>query len=125
MRQIKDILMELKGKKETDDERRSLVNVRRSQLWVDSCRFLQRKRFNPLHAISVRFADDQGTSEGAVDTGGPRREFLRLLVKACNDHSGIFCGPENNRVIFINFEGKLNRLPASVIIQEYNYCIRI
>ena len=96
---LKEILWEIKGRQETDDD----------QWWVDSCRFLQRKKFNPLLPISVRFADDQGTSEGAVDAGGPRREFLRLLLKACHLHSGIFCGSEHHRVLFLNFDGRSNK----------------
>jgi len=30
--------------------------------------------------MSVQFTDDAGISEGAVDEGGPRREFLQLLM---------------------------------------------
>jgi len=30
--------------------------------------------------MSVKFTDDIGVSEGAVDEGGPRREFLQLLM---------------------------------------------
>jgi hypothetical protein len=37
--------------------------------------------FNLRARLSVRFADDDGYNEGAVDAGGPRREYLRLLVK--------------------------------------------
>ena len=72
---------------------------------MDSCRFLQRKKFNPLLEISVRFADDIGKSEGAIDAGGPRREFLRLLIKECNLNSGIFSGPDDNRILFTNYGG--------------------
>ena len=31
---------------------------------------------------------------GAVDVGGPLREFLQLLVKAVNESSGIFAGSQ-------------------------------
>ena len=44
-----------------------------------------RKKFVPKAVISVKCADDDGSSEGAVDAGGPRREFLRLLIKAANE----------------------------------------
>ena len=49
-----------------------------------------RKKFVPKAVISVKCADDDGSSEGAVDAGGPRREFLRLLIKAANEQSWIF-----------------------------------
>ena len=57
--------------------------------------------------ISVKFADSHGGSEGAVDAGGPRREYLRLVVKAVNEKSGIFCGSDEQRVIFPNAKGKI------------------
>ena len=73
------------------------------------------KKFNPLSTISVHFADDQGTSEGAADAGDPRSEYLRLFVNIYYLHSGIFCGPEDNRVIYINFQGiKLKLMCAFV-----------
>ena len=46
-----------------------------------------RKRFSPYNRISIKFADNEGNSEGAVDVGGPKREFLRLVVKAANEAS--------------------------------------
>ena len=32
--------------------------------------------------MNVKFSDDLGWNEEAVDLGGPRREFLRLLMEA-------------------------------------------
>ena len=37
--------------------------------------------------------------------GGPKREFLRLVVKAANEDSGIFIGPAGCRSLFPNFIG--------------------
>ena len=90
---------------QVNSEMRIIVNVRRRHIWEDSCRCLQRESFSPKATISVCFADDFGNSEGAVDIGGPRREFLRLLVKAANEHSGIFGGPVNRRVLVPNSNG--------------------
>ncbi|XP_046863385.1 G2/M phase-specific E3 ubiquitin-protein ligase-like [Xenia sp. Carnegie-2017] len=87
---------------EIDEESRSFINVRRSQIWVDSCRHLNKKKFNPKAAVSIKFADSHGGNEGAVDAGGPRREYFRLLLRAVNLEAGIFCGPEDNRVLFKN-----------------------
>uniref|UniRef100_A0A087YJY6 HECT domain-containing protein n=1 Tax=Poecilia formosa TaxID=48698 RepID=A0A087YJY6_POEFO len=42
------------------------------------------------------FVDVEGQSEGAVDDGGPSREFLRLLVDALRD-SRYFEGPEDSK----------------------------
>ena len=64
-----------------------------------------RKRFSPYNRISIKFADNEGNSKGAVDVGGPKREFLRLVVKAANEDSGIFIGPARCRSLFPNFVG--------------------
>ncbi|KAK5607975.1 hypothetical protein CRENBAI_007263 [Crenichthys baileyi] len=44
----------------------------------------------------VTFVDDEGQSEGAMDDGGPSREFLRLQVAALRD-SRYFVGPEGTK----------------------------
>ena len=90
---------------EVDENAFSFINVRRSQLWVDSCRRITKAKFNPKAMVSIKFADYHGNSEGAVDMGGPRREYFRLLIRAVNLESGIFCGPEDNRIIFPNATG--------------------
>ncbi|XP_041644921.1 uncharacterized protein LOC121510767 [Cheilinus undulatus] len=48
-----------------------------------------------LGELGDQIDNTQGTTEEAVDLGGPRREFLRLLIKALAD-SDIFSGPEGN-----------------------------
>ena len=96
---LEDILSRLRSLAIGSCDGRTILNIRRGHIWEDSCRSLTRKRFDPRARISVCFADDFGNNEGAVDVGGPRREFLRLLVKAVNENSGIFVGPENRRVL--------------------------
>ena len=58
----------------------------------------------------MKFADDMGTSEGAVDQGGPTREFLRLAVKEMYDTSGIFKGIEKQIGLVPNSQGKAYHL---------------
>lgn len=84
-----EILRDLRTAR-VNTEGRIIVNVRRRHIWEESCRCLQRKRFSPRAIISVCFTDDFGNSEGGVGIGGPCREILRLVVKASNEHSGIF-----------------------------------
>ena len=90
-----------------DSEKRAYINVRRGHIWEDACRYLSRKKFDPKAVISVKFADDDGSSEGAIDAGGPLREFLRLLIKAANEQLGIFQGNLNQRILFANASGWL------------------
>ena len=63
------------------------------------------KKFSPANNISVKFADNVGTSEGAIDVGGPKREFLRLAVRSVNLDSGVFIGPEGCRMLYPNSLG--------------------
>ena len=64
-----------------------------------------RKRFSPRNRISVKFADSEGKSEGAVDVGGPKREFFRMLVRAAREESGIFIEPDGCKSLFPNSNG--------------------
>ena len=100
-----EILQQVQDK--INEDQISFINVRRSAIWVDTCRQLIRKRFSPNNRISVKFADNDGKDEGAVDVGGPKREFLRLVVKAANEDSGIFSGPVGCRSLFPNVTGNL------------------
>ncbi|XP_046863143.1 uncharacterized protein LOC124456876 [Xenia sp. Carnegie-2017] len=116
---LQSILSDISAK-EIDKESRSFINVHRSQIWVDSCRHLNKKKkfksikfnpkFNPKAAVSIKFADSHGGNEGAVDAGGPCREYFRLLLRAVNLEAGIFCGPEDNRVLFKNATGENREL---------------
>ena len=48
--------------------------------------------------MSVKFTDDNGISEGAVDLGGPTREFFTLILDHLHS-SQLFCGLENHRLL--------------------------
>ena len=95
---LKYILKEINSNK-VDKESLSIINIWHSQVWVDSCCHLRKAKFNP------RAADNHGASEGAINAGGPRREYFRLLVRALNLETGIFCRPEDNCIIFPNAAG--------------------
>lgn len=62
----------------------------------------------------VRFTDDAGVFEEGIDTGGPRREFLTLLMKHLRDRH-IFDGPEGQRYLVYNANGK-HRIRLSTIL---------
>ena len=115
---LEEILQDIRTAR-VNNEGRTIDNVRRGYIWGDSCRCLQRKRFSPRAIISVCFADDFGNSEGAVDIGGPRREFPRLLVKAANEHSGILGGLADWRVLVPNSNGKSQRTSSPTTLALY------
>ena len=87
-----------------DENARSCINVRRGHLWIDSGRYFKKSKFNPKASVSIKFADI-GRNEETLDSGGRRREYFRLLIRAINVESGVFCGPEDNRVLFLNTKG--------------------
>ena len=70
-RSIKDILKGHINDVMSLEDGRNYVNVRRGHVLEDAVAKIQKKKFNPKFPISIKFADDEGNSEGAVDTGGP------------------------------------------------------
>jgi len=80
------------------------VNVNRQRLWEGARRAFLRPGFCPANAVSVKFTDDIGLSEGAVDQGGPRREFFTLML----DHlrsSAMFIGPPFEKHLNLDSRG--------------------
>lgn len=81
----------------------SKFNISRNFLWEGAKRALSRKSFSPENKVSVKFTDDAGVSEGAVDLGGPMREFFTLALQYLHD-SQLFSGRENCK--FVSFQSK-------------------
>lgn len=57
-------------------------NINRQSVLDGAIRGFKRVSYDPTATMSVRFSDDLGTYEEAIDLGGPRREFLTLLMEA-------------------------------------------
>ena len=76
-------------------------NIARNFLWEGAKRAVSRKSFSSTNKVSVKFTDDSGTSEGAIDWGGPMREFFTLILQYIHD-SQLMCGPENNKFLSFN-----------------------
>lgn len=68
-------------------------------------RGFKRLSYNPNHMMSIKFSDDMGKDEEAVDLGGPRREFLRLLMEALAQ-SPMFEGKEDKKNLALDSAGK-------------------
>ena len=67
-------------------------------------RGFQRVSYNPNFMISVKFSDDMGRNEEGIDLGGPRREFLRLLIETMA-RSPMFEGTENSKNLALDSAG--------------------
>lgn len=78
-------------------ETKTKFNITRTNIWDGAKRAFMRHNYSPYHALSVKFTDDIGKSEGAVDNGGPRREFLQLLTEYLATNSPLFTGETNNK----------------------------
>ena len=63
--------------------------------------------FAPQNKVSVKFCDDIARPEGAVDLGGPKREFFTLVLEWIVN-SQIFSGTEKNKFLSCNATCHLN-----------------
>ena len=95
----KEILNELAGKINADALAK--FYIARNFIWEGTKRAVSRKAFSPANKISVKFTDDAGTSEGAIDWGGPMREFFTLILQYIHD-SLLLCGPGNIKFLSYN-----------------------
>ncbi|XP_063762683.1 G2/M phase-specific E3 ubiquitin-protein ligase-like [Eleginops maclovinus] len=99
---VSDILKELAEK--IDSIGISRFNINRSNVLDGAIRGLKRLTFSPCNTLNVRFSDDKGATEEAIDLGGPRREFLRLLMQTLSE-SEMFEGREGHRNLALDFRG--------------------
>lgn len=63
-----------------DHKKISRFNIARSNVWDGAVRGFKRGTFSENQDMLVKFTDDAGTFEEGIDLGGPRREFLTLLM---------------------------------------------
>lgn len=69
------------------DSETSKFYISRNHIRKGAKRALTRKSFHPQNRIFVKCTDDMGMSEGAVDLGGPTREFFTLITeRLLNSH---------------------------------------
>lgn len=101
----KHILKEMVGLPTALDIPKNQLNVRRKHVFTDGINKISRPDFVPSHPVSVKFADELGKSEGAVDLGGPALEFFRLALSQMFSGNA-FSGPADSKVLVLNQEGK-------------------
>lgn len=77
---VSEILLELANK--ITPNKTCKFNINRQFVLDGAIRGFKRVSYDPTATMSVRFSDDLGTYEEAIDLGGPRREFLTLLMEA-------------------------------------------
>ncbi|XP_036419877.1 G2/M phase-specific E3 ubiquitin-protein ligase-like isoform X2 [Colossoma macropomum] len=97
---IEDIIRELNQQLNPNEVVR--FNIIRRNVWDGATRAMARPNFSPAKTVDVKFTDDHGISEGAVDNGGPTREFFRLCLQEVKDSCGMFEGPPNMKLLSCN-----------------------
>lgn len=65
MKPAPEVLNELAA--QIDDGSLSKFNIARNFMWEGAKRAVSRKAFLPANKVSVKFTDDSGASEGAID----------------------------------------------------------
>lgn len=98
-----EILLELAEK--ISPNIRCKFNINRSVVLDGAFRGFKRTTYNPNATMNVKFSDDLGRNEEAVDLGGPRREFLRLLMEALV-MSPMFEGSHESQNLALDIAGK-------------------
>ncbi|CAM4571035.1 unnamed protein product [Leuciscus chuanchicus] len=84
-----------------DHKKISRFNISRANVWDGAVRGFKCTTYSETCDMLVKFTDDTGVLEEGIGTGGPRREFLPLLMKRLKDQP-IFDGPEGHRFLVYN-----------------------
>ncbi|XP_031559871.1 G2/M phase-specific E3 ubiquitin-protein ligase-like [Actinia tenebrosa] len=90
-----EILSGIQVNHETEDFQ--VIRVRRNHIWEDSLRAFKKHSFSHQKLLRIHFIGEE-----AEDAGGPRREYLRLLMKELAEKSGVLEGPEGHKVVTAN-----------------------
>lgn len=107
-----------------DHKRVSRFNISRANVWDGAVRGFKRTSYSETSDMLIRFTDDAGVPEEGIDTGGPKREFLTLLMKNLKDRP-IFDGPEGHRFLVYNAKG-MHRIKCVLyywLVISYGICL--
>ena len=85
-----------------DESSQSLISVRRNHLWRDSLTQFSKASFEAKKPVEVIFH-----GEPAVDGGGPRREYFRLLCHEMKETSGLFVYHGSRHLVNFNASASL------------------
>jgi len=89
---VEDILAPLRAKV-SRDKGIAKFNISRNHIWEGTRRSFLHATYSAEHTMSVKFTDDIGVSEVAVDEGGPRWKFLQLVVNHLATRSPLYIRP--------------------------------
>lgn len=96
-----------------------MINACRDDIYGSAKRAFTRRLFDPYKPLGVVFMDLGNNAEGAVDDGGPTREFCRLLMKDIQNRC-LFEGPDHSKLLALDSHGK--HFVIFIFIQGSNPC---
>ena len=99
----------------------SRFNINRANVWDGAIQGFERSAYNPSYDMLVKFSDDAGQTEEALDTGGPKREFLTLLMDAIRTRR-VFDGRETKYLSFNSQVGEILLLRSEVLLRITEIC---
>ncbi|XP_039592504.1 G2/M phase-specific E3 ubiquitin-protein ligase-like [Polypterus senegalus] len=79
-------------------EKVSRFNINRADIWDGALRGFKCSSFDPAHTSLVKFSGNTGYMESGIDTGGPKREFLELLMQHLKNRT-LFEGRETEKYL--------------------------
>ncbi|MEQ2248888.1 hypothetical protein ILYODFUR_023641, partial [Ilyodon furcidens] len=82
-----------------DHKKVSRFNICRSEVWDRAVRGFQRSMYSDKNDMFIKFNDDAGCFEKGLDAGGPRREFLTLLMSHLRNRPIFYGLPENSYLV--------------------------
>ena len=114
---IKHILLEHKQKFIVEEENSCRIHIRHAHLFEDAFRFFCKESNDGSKMVRIIFI-----GEAAVDNGGPRREFFKLLMHDIAKRSGLFLGLPDHITPLHNVEA-LERNKYYVVGKMLAICI--
>lgn len=91
-------------------------NINRSAVLDGAIRGFRQLSYDPNKMMSIKFSDDRGTTEEAVDLSGPRPELLRLLMESLAE-SDMFEGPKGRLNLALSSSGVYIRIFHNICIK--------
>ena len=101
-----------------DHGRVSRFNISRANVWDGAVRGFKRTSYSANCDMLVKFTDDAGVFEEGIDSCGPSREFLSLLMKNLKDRP-IFDGPDGRWFLVYNANGMHTVRSANTIVNDH------
>ncbi|KAK3588096.1 hypothetical protein CHS0354_012152 [Potamilus streckersoni] len=80
--------------------------INRSFVWRSALEQFRQENFSPADGFEVIFVDDDGKEEGAIDAGGPKREYFQLMMDHLANCS-LFEGPPGRKLL--SYDVQANR----------------